>query len=87
VAIPNCTSTEAIALADRLRQQVHDTAPMLAGIEFPATTLSVSVGVASRSVDQTEIDPANDSGEALFRLADGALYSAKQDGRNHVHLA
>jgi diguanylate cyclase (GGDEF)-like protein len=87
VAVPNCTSTQAAALADRLRQQVNDTAPVLAGIEFPATTLSVSVGVASRAADQTEINPANDSGEALFRLADGALYSAKQDGRNHVHLA
>jgi diguanylate cyclase (GGDEF)-like protein len=87
VAIPNCTSTQAIALADRLRQQVNDTAPVLAGIEFPATTLSVSVGVATRPVDQTELDSANDSGEALFRLADAALYSAKQDGRNHVHLA
>ena len=87
VAIPNCTSTQAIALADRLRQQVNDTAPMLAGIGFPATTLSVSVGVAIRSADQAETNPANDSGEALFRLADAALYSAKQDGRNHVHLA
>jgi two-component system cell cycle response regulator len=87
VAIPNCTSTQAIALAERLRQQVSDTAPVLAGIDFPAATLSVSVGVAIRSVDQTEIDQARDSGEALFRLADAALYSAKQDGRNHVHLA
>jgi len=87
VALPNCESTQAIALADRLRQQVNDTVPVLAGIEFPATTLSVSVGVATRPADQTEVDPANDSGEALFRLADAALYSAKQDGRNHVHLA
>jgi GGDEF domain-containing protein len=74
-------------LAERLRQQVIDTAPVLAGIEFPPTTLSVSVGVATRPADQTEIHPANDSGEALFRLADAALYVAKQDGRNHVHLA
>jgi diguanylate cyclase (GGDEF)-like protein len=87
VAIPNCTSAQAIALAERLRQQVSDTAPVLAGIEFPAKTLSVSVGVATSSVDQSDTGPANDSGEALFRLADAALYSAKQDGRNHVHLA
>ena len=87
VAIPNCTSTQAVALAERLRQQVIVTAPVLAGIEFPATTLSVSVGVATRPADQTDVDPANDSGEALFRLADAALYAAKQDGRNHVHVA
>jgi diguanylate cyclase (GGDEF)-like protein len=87
VAIPNCTPTQAITLADRLRQQVNDTAPLLAGTAFPATTLSVSVGVASRLGDQTAMTPADDSGEALFRLADNALYRAKQDGRNHVHLA
>jgi GGDEF domain-containing protein len=60
----------------------------LAGVQFPAGTLSVSVGVAC----ETPASPANagddaDVGARLFRAADRALYQAKARGRNHVCVA
>ncbi len=88
VAIPCCTSFRANAVADDIRRAVNETAPVLAGLPFPAATLSISVGVASQSGEHIS-SPAddNDAGEALFRAADAALYRAKAGGRNHVSVA
>jgi hypothetical protein len=50
----------------------------LAGIPFPAATLSVSIGVTSPSGEQIEAPEGGEvAGEALFRAADAALYRAK----------
>jgi diguanylate cyclase (GGDEF)-like protein len=81
VAVPRCTAARANAIGDDIRQAVHGTAPVLAGIPFPPASLSVSIGIALRSEN-----PA-DAGEALFRDADAALYRAKACGRNHVSVA
>ena len=62
----------AAAVAERLRQRV-------AGHTFGATAdaLTVSIGIASAPEDA-------DTPEALFRLADQALYAAKAQGRDRV---
>ena len=65
----------AASVAERLRRRV-------AGHAFGATgdTLTISIGVASAPEDA-------DTPDALFRLADQALYAAKAQGRDRVAVA
>ena len=90
VVLPFCGASQAQHLADDLRRKVNAAAPALAGRSFPKGTLSISVGLASRSVDRTanrSSGPDYESGEALFRAADAALYLAKEAGRNQLVVA
>jgi diguanylate cyclase (GGDEF)-like protein len=89
VALPGCDAVEARRIADDLRGAVSATVPILAGISFPAETLSISVGLSCRIFRQGEKPDETDdeSGEALFRAADAALYRAKEEGRNRVCVA
>jgi len=93
VALPDCRALQARAVADDLRQAVKSVAPVLAGVRFPAGTLSISVGLACRAFGQDETAgghrQARDAGrgEALFRAADAALYQAKGHGRDQVWAA
>jgi diguanylate cyclase (GGDEF)-like protein len=84
IAIPNCTADRAQAVAGDLRRAVHATSPVLAGEAFPVRTLSISVGFACVSVSRMRGVNDVETGEALFRAADHALYAAKAQGRNRV---
>ena len=91
VAIPDCTTVWAEAIADDIRVAVKALAPELAGVAFPAGTLSVSVGVACLLFAIDDAVPSSEAAdaatsEALFRAADRSLYSAKEHGRDRVSL-
>jgi len=83
VAVPGYTRSAAQMLANALRHDVSAIQPVLAGSSFPEGTLSISVGVACLPPDLMPMDDQS-AGEALFNLADRALYAAKSSGRNRV---
>ena len=87
VALPGFAPADARHVAHDIKDAVNALAPVLAGVSFPAGTLSVSVGLAGLGTagghTPTHAD-ATDAGEALFRAADAALYQAKRGGRNCV---
>jgi diguanylate cyclase (GGDEF)-like protein len=77
VIMPGADSVAARAAADRLREIVARTPVVQEGNTIP---LTVSIGIAT-------IEPRDrDAGATLIR-ADGALYSAKRNGRNRVEIA
>jgi diguanylate cyclase (GGDEF)-like protein len=76
VVLPGCSKNAALLLLDRLRES-------FAAISFDGKgetfTCSFSVGIASLADYQ--------SGEALCKASDEALYQAKTAGRNRVMIA
>jgi diguanylate cyclase (GGDEF)-like protein len=70
ILLPQTTSVEAAAIAERLRQRIEHT-------EFPKRRITISIGIASCSKD---IDTPDD----VIAAADHALYEAKNNGRNKV---
>jgi diguanylate cyclase (GGDEF)-like protein len=87
VALPRTTSERGCEIAEYLRRSVQTAAPILAGVAFPAGTLRISIGLACRRFDPDATEPDDRAGEALFRLADEALYRAKALGRNRIAVA
>ena len=91
IGLPRSGREEAIRVAEALNHAVNAVAPKLAGVAFPPATLSISVGVATRTFEAHADDniPFEDdaTGAALFRDADAALYDAKNGGRNRVATA
>jgi diguanylate cyclase (GGDEF)-like protein/PAS domain S-box-containing protein len=68
--LPACDADEAVAAADRARAAIASAPFGLAG----KLTMSAGVGLVSTPSD----------GDALYRMADRALYEAKQSGRNRT---
>jgi diguanylate cyclase (GGDEF)-like protein len=73
--LPHTGPDEALQTAERVRRAVAEHAFRAAGREL---RLSVSIGAAS--YPRADVD----SPAALIRLADAALYKAKEAGRNQV---
>ena len=72
VILPGAGREDALEIAERLRQEVHDRRPV--GVQ-----LSVSIGVAVSEPDLVDTDD-------LVARADAALYAAKAGGRNLVYV-
>jgi diguanylate cyclase (GGDEF)-like protein len=74
ILCPKMSLENAVALAENMRSTVEKFQFMYENKRMPVTS---SIGVAEAAVDV-------DSHIALFKLADKAVYAAKQGGRNQV---
>jgi len=75
ILLPETTTERALAVAEKLRRVVAD-------FQFPGVprAVTISIGIAD---SPTHAETRDD----LVRAADGALYAAKQNGRNRVETA
>lgn len=78
--LPNQSLTEAARVMDRVRNAVEHLA--IAHEASPSSVITISVGIAERSMDIGDTD----SCDAWLERADAALYRAKQKGRNRIEL-
>ena len=74
VLLPESDVPASRAFADRLREAVAESVFVLAG---QPQRITISLGIAA-------LDPARPERSALMQAADGALYRAKEEGRNRV---
>ncbi|MFQ5905145.1 MAG: diguanylate cyclase [bacterium] len=75
IILPDCDREDAILVGDGLRRVTQEYSGLDGGA--PGGRFTISVGVASYPCDGS-------SGEELVSKADGALYRAKQGGKNRV---
>jgi len=76
VLLPGATAAEAVERAEQMRRQVMALALPHRNSDV-ASVVTLSIGVA-------ELDDSMAGFEALYRMADEALYRAKNSGRNRV---
>ncbi|MBC1990247.1 GGDEF domain-containing protein, partial [Listeria seeligeri] len=77
IILPNISASETEHLAEKIRKKVEK-------IEFPivatGSVITISAGIANYN-GSNYLTP-----EALLQAADQALYNAKRNGRNQVHI-
>jgi two-component system cell cycle response regulator len=76
ILLPDTEGDNALKAAERLCKKVAGTPMEVADAPDGKLTVTVSIGVASTTIAMP--------GEELIKLADAALYRAKQGGRNQV---
>jgi two-component system cell cycle response regulator len=74
--LPDTDGPTALRIAERLVKKVAETPMQVEGAPSGELTVTVSVGVASTSMEMP--------GEDLIKMADAALYRAKEGGRNQA---
>ncbi len=79
VVLPEADSTEATAVAERLRTAIEG---LMIIAEAHTVRVTTSIGIALLPAGETHPSP-----ESLIQRADNALYVAKEGGRNRVVLA
>jgi len=76
ILLPDTEGDNALKAAERLCNKIGSTPMDVADAPDGKLTVTVSIGVASTTMAMP--------GEELIKLADAALYRAKQGGRNQV---
>ena len=74
--LPDTDGQTALRVAERLVKKVGETPMQVEGAPNGGLTVTVSVGVAATSIEIP--------GEELIKMADAALYRAKEGGRNQA---
>ncbi|MFQ6370206.1 GGDEF domain-containing protein [Shewanella sp. YIC-542] len=74
ILLPHTPKTQAMAQAERLRQDIQEQAPVF---REQSLHITVSMGLAQWPLDGKSFD-------ALYRQADLRLYEAKRNGRNQI---
>jgi two-component system cell cycle response regulator len=77
LVLPDCASTEALVMSERIRQAVAGTA-----VVASSETVSVTASFGVAGTDQ-----GHRNATSLIAAADAALYSAKALGRNRTAVA
>ncbi|OYQ37282.1 PleD family two-component system response regulator [Niveispirillum lacus] len=82
VIMPDTDANQAVAVAERHRRRIAEE-PFTVSAPVGKIDITISIGVAL--ADWTlDADGKPESGDALLRRADTALYQAKRSGRNRV---
>jgi diguanylate cyclase (GGDEF)-like protein len=76
IALPHTDAEHAFSIMDRIREEFAHIRHPYGNTHFIATT---SGGIATY--------PLHQSGDALIKAADDALYRAKHEGRNRIHTS
>lgn len=84
VIMPDTDSVQAMLVAERLRRRIaEESFAVTAPVGQIDITISIGVAIGDNSLDA---EGRPESGDALLRRADNALYQAKRSGRNKVVL-